>query len=147
MNSEKYFAIQIVADNSDMLEQHNLSFVNPTEERLKQIWDLCGVVLTRRTDAVDDIYIQIKSHNKSDEKHKYITAHIRIGMSPDPANSASHSKINCTSDMQTRITEYGKDARTDKWHNESDFDLSRIGAFKEHVTNKIRNAVEQMETI
>ena len=96
---------------------------------------------------MDDIYIQIKSHNKLDEKHKYITAPIRIGMSPDPANSASHSKINCTSDMQTRITEYGKDARTVKWHNESDFDLSRIGAIKEHVTNKIRNAVEQMETI
>lgn len=147
MNSERYFAIQIVADNSDMLEQHNLSFVNPTEERLKQIWDLCDIILTRRTDAVDDIYIQIKSHSKSDEKCKDITAHIRIGMSPDPANGASHSEINCTSDMQTRVTECGKDARTDKWHDKSDFNIGCIGAFKEHVTSKIRNAVEQMETI
>lgn len=147
MNSEKYFAIQIVADNDNMLEQHNLSFINPTEERLKQIWDLCGIILTRRTDAVDNIYIQIKSHNKSDEKHKDITAHIRICMLPNPTNDTSHSKINCTSDMRTRITECGKDARTDKWHDENDFDLNNIDAFKEHVTSKIRNAIDQMETI
>lgn len=147
MNSEKYFAIQIVADNDGMLEQHNLSFINPTEERLKQIWDLCGIILTRRTDVVDDIYIQIKSHNKSGEKHKDITAHIRIGMLSNPTNDTSCSKINCISDMQTRITECGKDARTDKWRDESNFDLSCIGAFKEHVTSKIRNAIDQMKTI
>jgi|GEM_PF-4354076 len=46
MNSEKYFAIQIVADNSDMLEQHNLSFVNPTEERLKQI-GICAALFSQ----------------------------------------------------------------------------------------------------
>ena len=147
MNSEKYFAIQIVADNDGMLEQHNLSFINPTEERLKQIRDLCGIILTRRTDVVDDIYIQIKSHNNSDEKHKDITAHIRIGMLPNPTSDTSCSEINCISDMQTRITKCGKDARTDKWRDESNFNLSCIGAFKEHVANKIRNAIDQMKTI